>query len=365
MEFSYIEQQQELEAALAQLKAAPMLSVDTEFIRTRTYFAQLALVQVYDGRNTYLFDPTTLDDLQPLWQLLSTKLLVFHAFGEDIELLNKLAPSLSERIVDTQIACAFLGQGLSFGYAGALKEYLNVDISKSQSRTDWLKRPLSAQQLTYACEDVTYLFELYQKLELLLKEQGYYEYFLQECAFQIQQRTRSVNIKLAYKSVKGSWQLSRQQLSVLQLLASWRLEQAINRNMALTWVVKSEHLFDLARLQPTTEAELSGLLLPNERRLHGRTLLKLIKQAQELEEQQWPEKIIRPIDTPAYKKELKQAQSVLKQVANKQHLPVEILASKKTINQYLLWRYKGGDLTKPPILLSDWRGLLLQEALLV
>jgi len=362
LNFTYIKTQQELVAALDQLQEVELLTLDTEFIRTKTYYAQLALLQIFDGKDAFLIDPLTLD-LSPLWDLLATKLLVLHAFGEDIELLHNLAPTLSSRIVDTQIACAFLGQGISLGYAGALQQYLDITISKSQSRTDWLKRPLTPAQLTYARDDVVYLYDLYQKLETELKELGLFDYFLQECAFQIKQRTRPVDVNAAYKAIKGSWQLSSQQLSVLNVLAHWRLSQAIKRDMAVSWVVKSESLLELAKVQPQNEQTLSALLHPSERRFHAKTLLKLIEQALEQKQALWPKKILRPIDLPNYNIEVKRVQTSIKEVAAEHKIPAEVVCSKKTINQYLMWLDKGSDPSKPPVLLTDWRKSLLQEAL--
>ncbi|MGL5536708.1 MAG: ribonuclease D, partial [Aeromonas veronii] len=164
MHYQLITQQDELEQYLASLADVP-LAIDTEFVRTRTYYPQLGLFQIYDGEHLALLDPLTLD-LSALWQRLGREgqIAILHASGEDLELIQHQAGHLPNQMHDTQLATAFLGYGVSVGFGALVNEFLGVELEKDQARTDWLARPLTPRQLEYAAADVFYLMPLYEKV---------------------------------------------------------------------------------------------------------------------------------------------------------------------------------------------------------
>ena len=145
---------------------ASVLALDTEFIRTRTFYAKPGLYQLFDGQQTVLIDPVTVPDLSPLWQLLQdpTRICVLHAGGEDLELLQHQSGAMPGHTHDTQLAAAFLGLGAQLGFAPLVETLLGVHLDKAHARTDWLARPLSSAQLSYAADDVIYLYPVYQQL---------------------------------------------------------------------------------------------------------------------------------------------------------------------------------------------------------
>ena len=181
MHYQLITQQAELEQYLASLADVP-LAIDTEFVRTRTYYPQLGLFQIYDGQQLALLDPLTLD-LAPLWQRLGRagQIAILHASGEDLELIQHQAGHLPNQMHDTQLAAAVLGHGVSGGFGALGKEFLGVELEKDQARTDWLARPLTPRQLEYAAADVFYLMPLYEKVMAKLRESGKFAWFEQEC----------------------------------------------------------------------------------------------------------------------------------------------------------------------------------------
>ncbi len=166
MNYQIISQVGDLQRVCLAARDADVVMLDTEFVRTRTFFPQLGLIQMFDGENLSLIDPTVLDEMTPFVELLqdTSVLKVLHACGEDLEVFQNAFGCTPFPMVDTQIMAAFLGYGLSTGFAALVQDQLQVELDKSESRTDWLARPLSDKQLEYAAADVFYLLPMYEKL---------------------------------------------------------------------------------------------------------------------------------------------------------------------------------------------------------
>jgi len=336
--------------------APKVLAIDTEFVRTRTYYAQLGLLQIYDGQQCYLVDPLVLD-MAPLWQALARHHWVLHAFGEDLEIIQRLSGQFGLSVFDTQIGAAFLGHGISLGYQRFIATELNIELDKGESRTDWLARPLRASQLEYAALDVIYLLPAYLKIKQQLEEQGRYQAALEESARLADLKKRVLNQDTAYQDIKNAWKLNPQQLAVLKILSAWRVQQAMSRDLAINNVVHADTLWALARYQPSSMSQLQSLgLPPQELRIHGTRLLKLIKQAKQTKTADFPEPIKRIVDYPGYKKAIQELKKVVVTVAQDSGLPEDVLASKKMLNQYLSWCWKENRQAEElPLLLTGWR----------
>ena len=341
---------------------AKLLALDTEFIRTRTFYAKPGLYQLFDGKHTGLIDPVAISDLSPLWRLLNdpARLCVLHAGGEDLELLQHQSGSLPGRIHDTQLAAAFLGLGSQLGFAPLVEKLLGVSLDKAHSRTDWLARPLSSAQLNYAADDVIYLYPVYQQLMQQLSQKGLSEWFEQECERTVKRRIESVDPALVYLDIKNAWTLDRQALGILQQLCQWRLGEARRRDLAVNFVVKEAHLFRVAERAPLSLDDLAKLDLdPMEIRRHGDTLLGLVARALASPDS-WPQPVKRLIDYPEYKAELKRIKSLVEVAGEQAEIPAELIASKRLIHQYLSWKWRlEEDTDIKPALLQGWRGELL------
>lgn len=345
---------------------ASLLALDTEFIRTRTFYAKPGLYQLFDGKHTGLIDPVAVSDLSPLWRLLHdpTRLCVLHAGGEDLELLQHQSGALPARIHDTQLAAAFLGLGSQLGFAPLVDKLLGVSLDKAHARTDWLARPLSDSQLSYAADDVIYLYPVYQKLMEQLAQKGLSDWFEQECERAVKRRTESTDPAFAYLDIKNAWTLDRQALGILQRLCEWRLNEARRRDLAVNFVVKEAHLFRVAERAPLSLGDLAKLDLdPMEIRRHGDILLALVEQALAAPDS-WPQPVKRLIDYPDYKAELKRIKSLVDIAGEQAEIPAEVIASKRLIHQYLSWKWRLEESSDiKPTLLQGWRGELLGSQL--
>ena len=170
-----------LAAAAARLATQPRIGLDTEFLRERTYRAQLCLLQIAAPTEALCVDPLALTDLAPLDAVLtaSSVLKVMHASRQDLEVLLPVA-GLTRPVFDTQIAASLTGLPAQVGYADAVRRLLGTELAKSHTRTDWSRRPLSAAQVEYALDDVRYLLPLAHELESQLERLGRLEWLRED-----------------------------------------------------------------------------------------------------------------------------------------------------------------------------------------
>lgn len=346
--------------------ACPAIALDTEFVRTRTYYPQLGLIQLFDGTNVALIDPLDISDWSPLKAVLRdtgiTKFL--HAGSEDLEVFLNAFGELPEPLIDTQILAAFCGRPLSWGFASMVEEYTGVALDKSESRTDWLARPLSERQCVYAAADVWYLLPIAKKLMIETEAAGWLPAALDECRLMQQRRQEIQAPEEAWRDITNAWQLRTRQLACLQLLADWRLRKARERDMAVNFVVREENLWAVARYMPGSLGELDSLgLSGSEIRFHGKTLISLVAKAQALPEEALPEPLLNLMDMPGYRKAFKAIKALVAEVSAAHHVSGELLASRRQINQLLNWHWKLKPQNGQPELISGWRAELMAEKL--
>jgi len=365
--YRYIDTQAALEQICQQYNQAPLLALDTEFVRERTYHAALGLVQVYDGETLALVDPLAIDDMSPFWSLLDAQhiIKVVHAGSEDFEVFRHYAKVNVSPLFDTQVAAALVGLGASLGYAKLVQEFCEIELDKGESRTNWLARPLSDAQLSYAANDVYYLYQLYTPLLARLKEADKEQVCLQECV-RLSVKTSSKPALEKYLDISNAWQLSQEQLSVLQLLAAWRQNEAVKRDLAQGFVVKDSELYLIAKLCPNSLNGLRAIegIHPMMVKRHGKKVLGLIEEG--LSALVLPEKVTRLIDYPKYKQSFKAIKALVEQVANEVEIPKEMIASKKLIHEVLSyhWEKTPDDANQAlPVLMTSWRHQLLGDQL--
>ncbi|EBC3182302.1 ribonuclease D [Salmonella enterica] len=366
MNYQMIETDDALASLCEAVRTCPAIALDTEFVRTRTYYPQLGLIQLFDGANVALIDPLGISDWSPLKAVLRdtgiTKFL--HAGSEDLEVFLNAFGELPEPLIDTQILAAFCGRPLSWGFASMVEEYTGVALDKSESRTDWLARPLSERQCEYAAADVWYLLPIAKKLMIETEAAGWLPAALDECRLMQQRRQEIQAPEEAWRDITNAWQLRTRQLACLQLLADWRLRKARERDMAVNFVVREENLWAVARYMPGSLGELDSLgLSGSEIRFHGKTLISLVAKAQALPEEALPEPLLNLMDMPGYRKAFKAIKALVAEVSASHHVSGELLASRRQINQLLNWHWKLKPQNGQPELISGWRAVLMAEKL--
>lgn len=278
-DYQWLDSDAALRDWLAGLEPQTPLYLDTEFMRERVFRAQLSLIQINTGRKLVLIDPLQVN-VDTLTELVAERHLVMHGCSEDLEVLWQTTGRLPASIGDTQIAAALTGSALQCGYQRLVEDWLAIELPKGATRTDWLQRPLSAEQLRYAVQDVQYLAPLAERLHERLREQQRLVWWEEECARLLREATRSPATEDLWRQVKGAGKLPPDQRTVLQSLAAWRDEQARARNLPRGFVIRDEDLLQLAGRQPDSPAALRGLGLHSAMiRRDGDALLECIQAA--------------------------------------------------------------------------------------
>lgn len=371
MQYQVITEQQQLDEFVSAIGNATILALDTEFMRRRTLFPEVALIQVYDGQNLALIDPLAALDYSPFWEILKSDdvLKILHSPSEDIEVFNNFAGFVPTPMFDTQFALQLLGEGNCVGFANMVKQILEIEIDKSESRTNWLQRPLTTKQLDYAASDVFYLLPCFNYIYKQISEKGLTHIVLEESQLVIEKRSYELPDELLYQDIKNAWQLKPRDLAALQLLAPWRRSKAKNKNLALNFVLKEQNMVEIARRRPTSLSSLRNIpgVEVMEVNRSGKEVLNLIEQAKSVDIEACPEKLLRLIDYPQYKRAAKDIAAKIKQVASTTEIPAEVFASKKQINQLISWKWKHSDETRDlllkPDLLKSWRWEFLKDVL--
>ena len=280
-DYLYIESDSALTDLCAQLQDSPWLAVDTEFERTSTYYPELCLVQVADSGQVVLVDPLAIGDLTPLFEVFYNPSItkVFHAARQDLEILYHIRGSIPQPVFDTQIAAGMLGYDSQTGYANLVKALLGVELPKSQTRTDWKRRPLSHRQLEYAADDVIYLGELYTNLQTRLIEDDKLQQFRKECLALDDPQIYEPDPGTVWKKIKAAKKLQGSVLNRLKKLASWREITARAENQPRKWILKDQALLDMAQKFPGSRDELSRIPGLHKRviQMYGETLLKILQ----------------------------------------------------------------------------------------
>lgn len=367
MNYQMITTNNALLALCEEARNAPAIALDTEFVRTRTYYPQLGLLQLFDGQRVALIDPLGITDWSPMQALLQnsevTKYL--HAGSEDLEVFLHEYGVMPQPFIDTQILASFCGRPGSWGFAAMVEEFTGLKLDKSESRTDWLARPLTERQCDYAAADVWYLLPVAHQLLAETDRAGWLSAALDECELMKNRRQDILDPDEAWRDITNAWQLRPRQLACLQLLAAWRLRKARDRDMAVNFVVREEHLWAVARYMPGSLGELDSLgLSGSEIRFHGKTLLSLVEKAQAIAEEALPEPLLNLMDMPGYRKVFKDIKTMVQDISVAKGLSAELLASRRQINQLLNWHWKLKTSALLPELISGWRGELMSEPLL-
>jgi len=236
----------------------PFVCVDTEFLREKTYFPKLCLIQVATRQRAIAIDPLAPGmDLSPLFSLMANQAItkVFHSGSQDLGIFLQEMKSLPRPVFDTQLAAMVCGFGEQPAYAMLVQKLVGANIDKASQMTDWSLRPLTPKQLDYALGDVTHLVTVYDKLLALLAANGRRAWIEEELQSLTSEATYAVNPREQWQRIKIR-RASRRALAILREAAAWRELAAQQRNLPRNWVLKDDALAEIALNIPTNTKEL-------------------------------------------------------------------------------------------------------------
>ena len=351
--YQFVEQP---DALAPDLTRHEQVGVDTEFMREKTYFAQLCLVQISTTDEIFCVDPLTESGKDDFWRELLARDWVVHSARQDIEVVVQTAGKMPISIFDTQVAAGLLGFPAQMGYAGLVKELFDVDMDKSHTRADWSRRPLRTAFLDYAAEDVEYLLPACERLSERLEKEGRLEWAREDSRLLLDPELYEVSADQALDRLKGARNFRDRKRAAAARLAAWREREAIHRNRPRQWILRDNVLLDMAYHLPTSSEQLAEIKgMPA--KLLNRVGPQLL---QEIEASATDDNNYRPPRPPdeAQKELLKEMQSRVQKCAEDLGIAAETVASKRELSSVVIG---GGAKSR---VFSGWRHDIIGENLL-
>lgn len=335
----YIADQSALIELCTHLRGAPWLAVDTEFIRDQTFYPQLCLIQIAGADRVACIDPLALPSLAPLLDLLYDPAIVkvLHAAQQDLEIFFHLRGVTPSPLFDTQLAALVLGHGHQIGYAALVQQALGVNLDKRHARADWRRRPLEAEWLAYAADDVRYLRELYLQQRAILQARGWLDALAEDGQALCHPDRYRVQPQEAWQRVREHNRLRGVQRAVLRALAAWREEEASTCDRPRRWILSDAALIELARRMPKTLDELQripGLPTATLQR-QGGILLARIAAARAESPEQWPPRPRRLRLPPELACRVDELLTIVATRAHHYNIPTPVLASRQDVEKLL------------------------------
>jgi ribonuclease D len=355
----FVDQRSHLDRLADELADATQLALDTEFVRERTYYPRLCLVQLATPGAICCIDPLAIADLTHLSALLgrSSTFKVAHAARQDIEALATRAVQAPAPLFDTQIGAALLGMQPQIGYGELVHKMLGAKLAKAHARTDWSVRPLSVEQLEYAADDVRHLLPLHEILRRELEERDRWHWFEAEMARAGATFTARLTPQDAWQRLKGLESLDPRRRATAIALAQWREARAMQRDRPRGWILSDEALYEIVRALPQDRTQLQRLrtVPPGVIENCAADLLAAVKGSAHLASSDAQRRAPRP--DPAAQARLKALAATVRRIAEQLQLVPEVLATRRDLQQLL-----SGDTDVPP--LKGWRREVVGEALL-
>ncbi len=332
-----ITDQGELTKLCERLSAFPFIAIDTEFLREKTYYPKLCLVQVSDpGGNAAAIDPLSGNlDLSPLFDLFLNEnvLKVIHSGRQDLEIFFNLTGKVVTPFFDTQIAAMVCGYGDSIGYEALVRNLTGQALDKSVQFTDWSKRPLSKRQIDYALGDVIHLADIYQKLKSELDKRGRTEWVFEEVGILSNPATYSNEPARAWERIKLRSPKPRM-LAVLRELAAWREKRAQDKDLPRSWIMRDETLADMAAQMPESPEQLKKIRNMSPDMAGGpvgKIFLETIARALASDKSTWPKPQDRKILSPQSAATIDILKMLLKIQSSEHGVATKLIASQEEI----------------------------------
>ena len=315
------------------------IGVDTEFVREKTFNAELCLIQIATGSTIYCADPMGLDGVnndrgKTLWQAITNPAWVLHSGRQDLEVIYQTVNLLPGEVFDTQIAAALLGYQPQIGYGNLVNELYDIELAKSHTRADWSRRPLPSAFIEYAAEDVQYLLPAYDTLTERLENLGRLHWAIEDSMALLDLSLYTNDVTQAINRLKGAINLRGSARSAAAHLAAWREREALRRNRPRQWIMRDSVLLDMAVNRPDTRTKLGatpGLAARTAARA-GEQLLRVLADAEnEQNDYEPPQK-----PNERQKAVLKRMQQQVSDTAEELGLATELIAPKKDLSAAML-----------------------------
>ncbi len=351
----FISTRSALEAFCDRLAGARQIALDTEFVRVRTYYPVLCLIQVTDGDGIACVDTVALEDFDALMDVLVAHDggMTIHAARQDFEAIHHRTRRLPAGVWDTQIAAAMLGHGEQVSYAQLAQELLGVELDKSQTRTNWARRPLTEDQLRYAADDVLHLPDIRDRLDERLRHRGRLDWLAEDCTALLDTRLYEPDFDEAWRRCKLKRRLSPVQRGAWKRLCALRERMASRTDRPRRWVLDDTALEELACLRPEDKRAIERLLASgrNRRRLDTEAVRSILAEPVAATDDRGG----RP--TPEQQAAIDACMKELRRAAEELEVSASLLATRRDIA-----RLANGQRELP--LLTGWRRSVVGERLL-
>ena len=359
-EIQFVDSVAELQLLCQKMKQESWLAIDTEFLREKTYYPKFCLLQIATLEWVACIDPIALEgEMDELFAVINDPSIikVLHSCRQDVEIFYHLTGELPAPVYDTQLVAPLLGFQENPGYAMLVSGFLNINLSKTHTRTDWSQRPLSAEQIQYAADDVIYLAQIYQMILQKLQDLGREDWLKEDFEQLMNPELYDIPPENAWLKIRGKNKLTGKQLAIVQALAEWREQVAKKDDRPKNWILRDELILDMAKLQPTNMQAVAQIRGINDGfvRRNGQKVCQLIKKAQEMPGLK--------LKTKANNKRTPQQEAVLDILtglvrlrADENSLNPVILATRKDLESLLL-----GDDESP--VLHGWRYSMVGQEL--
>ena len=358
----YVRDAEGLLDLVEQVRGADFVALDTEFMRERTYYARLCLIQLATDHLEAIVDPLAIEDLGPLLELLADTRMtkVLHAGSQDLEIFCRLAGTVPAPVFDTQVAATLAGFPTQVGYGALVNEIAGVKLDKSDTFTDWARRPLSGTQIEYALNDVRHLPHIYQELRTRLEAEGRISWLEPDFDRMVDPATYDAVPEEQFRRVKRVASLKPRQLGVLMKVTAWREREAQRRDTPRKWIISDESLLEIARRAPEDRESLLAIRGVRDKLAKGsyQGVLTAVAEGMSMPDEELPRlerKRRRPVDVDG----AVDLMAALVRLRAKEHgVATPLLASRTELEQLA-----GGEREESP-LLEGWRRSIVGDELL-
>ncbi len=356
----YVDTPEQLDRLCERLRGAASLALDTEFLRERTFYAQLCLLQIASEEVVACVDPLALPTLGPLLDIIYDEriLKIMHAGRQDLEILFDLRGKVARPVFDTQIAATLLGLGDQVSYQTLVRDVLGVELEKTHTRTNWQQRPLDSGQIRYAQDDVRYLHEVWHRQMRQLEDKGRLGWLDDDFADLTDLRNYDKVAEDAWLRIRGIRVLKGVQLAVVRELAAWREHRAREFDRPRKWVLGDDVLIDLARHLPADVDALHNVrgLDPRTLRRVGPDIINAIQRVQKLPESEWPSLGLRFTPTQSEEALVDALMAIVRQAGISNGISPAALASRRDLEQMVAGKDDHS-------IMYGWRGRLIGQHL--